>query len=60
MLELDMSIDAVREAGIEPVMAQAVRDRLSMTARTGVASHLNGEPPASLAHALALLDKAAG
>ena len=58
MHELDMSIDAVREAGVEPVMAQAVRDRLAMTARTGVAAQLGGKPPASLAQALAMLNKA--
>ncbi len=60
MHELDMSIEAVREAGVEPVMAQAVRDRLAMTAQTGIAAQLGSKPPANLAEALAMLDKALG
>jgi 3-hydroxyisobutyrate dehydrogenase-like beta-hydroxyacid dehydrogenase len=60
MHELDMSIDSVRETGLAPVMAQAVRDRLAATAATGVAAGLGGKPPATLADALALLDAALG
>ncbi len=58
MHELDMSIDSVRETGLTPVMAQAVRDRLAATTATGVARGLAGKPPATLAAALALLDEA--
>lgn len=58
MHELDMSVEAVREAGVAPVLAQAVRDRLALTVRAGVAAQLQGKPPASLEQALALLDAA--
>ncbi|WP_423455546.1 NAD(P)-binding domain-containing protein [Ottowia sp. VDI28] len=60
MHELDMSIEAVREAGVEPVMARAVRNRLAMTAGAGVAAQLDGKPPDSLAQALEMLNKTAG
>jgi len=58
MHELDMSIDAVRQTGVDPVLTQAVRNRLATTAATGVAAQLKGVPPRSIEQALALLDAA--
>lgn len=60
MHELDMSIAAVRETGVNPVLTQAIRDRLAATAATGVAAHLQGVPPRQISDALALLDDALG
>ncbi|MES2509258.1 MAG: NAD(P)-binding domain-containing protein [Pseudomonadota bacterium] len=57
MHELDMSITAVRETGVEPVLTQAIRDRLAMTAATGISAQLAGVPPKSTAEALDLLEK---
>ena len=57
MHELDMSIAAVRETGVEPVLTQAIRDRLAMTAATGISAQLAGVPPKSTAEALDLLEK---
>lgn len=57
MHELDMSIAAVRETGVEPVLTQAIRDRLAMTAATGISAQLAGVPPKSTAEALNLLEK---
>ncbi|MES1977399.1 MAG: NAD(P)-binding domain-containing protein [Pseudomonadota bacterium] len=57
MHELDMSIAAVRETGVEPVLTQAIRDRLAMTAATGISAQLAGVPPKSTADALDLLEK---
>lgn len=57
MHELDMSIAAVRETGVEPVLTQAIRDRLAMTAATGISAQLAGVPPKSTAEALVLLEK---
>lgn len=56
MHELDMSIEAVRDAGIEPILAQAVRDRLAMTANLGIAQQLEGKSPASVPQALKLMN----
>lgn len=60
MHELDMSIATVRETGIEPVLAQAIRDRLAATAATGIAATLQGAAPKRLEEALDLLDAALG
>ncbi len=57
MHELDMSIAAVRDTGVEPVLTQAIRDRLAMTAATGVSAQLGGVPPKSIGDALAVLEK---
>lgn len=57
MHELDMSIAAVRETGVEPVLTQAIRDRLAMTAATGISAQLAGVPPKSTVEALVLLEK---
>lgn len=57
--ELAMSVQAVRQAGVWPVMAGAVQQRLALTADAGVAAALQGQLPASLEQALVLLENAA-
>jgi len=58
MHEMDMSVAAVRDAGVVPVMAQAARERLAATAATEIAAKLGGQPAKDLTTALALLNDA--
>ncbi|MCC6197705.1 MAG: NAD(P)-dependent oxidoreductase [Burkholderiales bacterium] len=52
MHELEMSIDAVQEAGVAPIVTKAVHERLAATTRSGVGDQFGGNVPQSLAKAL--------
>jgi 3-hydroxyisobutyrate dehydrogenase len=60
MHELDMSVAAVAETGLEPRLARAVRDVLAATAATDVAAKFDGEVPPNMDAALAALDESLG
>ena len=60
MHELDMSVAAVAETGLEPRLARAIRDVLAATAASDVATKFGGELPPNLDAALAALDDSLG
>jgi 3-hydroxyisobutyrate dehydrogenase-like beta-hydroxyacid dehydrogenase len=60
MHELDMSVAAVAETGLEPTLARAIRDVLAATAARDVAAKFGGEVPPNLDAALAALDESLG
>ncbi len=60
MHELDMSVAAVAETGLEPTLARAIRNVLAATAALDVAAKFGGEVPPNLDAALAALDESFG
>ncbi len=55
--ELEMSAEAVRDAGIEPIMAQAIAARLRWKESLGLKAHFNGVVPATLEEVLAAMER---
>ena len=60
MHELDMSVAAVAETGLEPTLARAIREVLAATAARDVAAKFGGEVPPNMDAALAALDESLG
>jgi 3-hydroxyisobutyrate dehydrogenase len=60
MHELEMSVAAVAETGLEPRLARAIRDVLAATAAKDVAAKFGGEVPPNMDAALAALDESLG
>jgi len=58
--EVRMSVEAVRDAGIDPVLTQAIVDVLDRTAATGIAARYGGKQPATYEEALDALNGALG
>lgn len=58
--ELDMSAEAVADAGVEPTMARAVAARLHWKANLGLKEQLQGVEPRDHREAVALVARAAG
>ncbi|MCK8786616.1 DUF1932 domain-containing protein [Roseomonas sp. NAR14] len=55
--ELDMSAEAVADAGIEPLMAQAIAKRLHWKASLGLKDHFNGVVPRDFQAALDAIEQ---
>ena len=55
--ELEMSAEAVRDAGIEPTMAEAIVKRLRWKESLGLKDHFNGVVPATTEEALAAIER---
>lgn len=56
--EVEMSRDLVVEAGLDPVMTDAIAGIMRRTAATGAAARAGGRQPATMDEALAILDEA--
>ncbi|PZP42669.1 MAG: NAD(P)-dependent oxidoreductase [Azospirillum brasilense] len=54
--ELEMSAEAVRDAGIEPTMAEAIVKRLRWKESLGLKDHFNGVVPATTEETLAAIE----
>jgi 3-hydroxyisobutyrate dehydrogenase-like beta-hydroxyacid dehydrogenase len=55
--ELEMSAEAVRDAGIEPTMAEAVARRLRWKESLGLKDHFNGVVPETIEDALDAMER---
>lgn len=55
--ELEMSSEAVADAGIEPIMARAVAQRLRWKEALGLKDHFNGVVPASYKDAISAMEQ---
>ena len=58
--ELEMSAEAVADAGVEPVMARAIAQRLRWKESLGLKDHFNGVVPKSYRDAIEALELKAG
>lgn len=58
--ELEMSADAVADAGVEPIMARAVAQRLRWKESLGLKDHFNGIVPQTYQEALDAIELKAG
>jgi len=58
--ELEMSADAVQDAGIEPIMARAIAARLRWKESLGLKDHFKGIVPRTYQEALAAIELKAG
>lgn len=59
-LELTQSAETVADAGLQPVLSQAVAARLEQLASLGLKERLGGEQPDTIEDTIALLDSALG